>query len=184
MGKFRASNISARNFAINIFYNYKGFGTFLPMSKRARTSARPIDKDLIVVNQAVTTTQVVTTLKTTTFPCTIVGIRWDLSVLSIIGTGNSVTAWAIVVVRDGDAAQTLALSNGASFYEPEESCLAFGLTHVVDNDIGGGPNSFHFSGSTKTMRKLKGGDLVQLISLSSVAVSSELDGVVQYFCKS
>ncbi len=156
--------------------------------KRARTSgvrvARPIDKELKVVNQTATTTVTATTLKTTTFPGTGVGLRWS------VGTQNSNTAsdvvlgWAIVVIPDGEAANTPALSDGADFYTPEQNVLAFGMLRLKDYDAGGGgPIGENFEGTTKTMRKLKSGDVLAFITLSSVAAAVQVDGVVQFFFK-
>lgn len=155
--------------------------------KRARTSGvrvqRPIDKELKAILQTVTTTVVSTTLKTTTFPGTVVGLRWDLGAISLIATSDSAIFWAIVVIPDGEAANTPAISDGADFYTPEQNVLAFGMTFVSDTDVGSGPRSVDMEGTTKTMRKLKSGDVLALVSLSSVAVSAQLRGVVQFFFK-
>ena len=155
--------------------------------KRARTSgvrvARPIDKELKAILQAVDDSVVSTTLKTTTFPGTIVGLRWELGAISLIATADSAVYWAVVVVNDGEAANTPAISDAATFYAPEQNVLAFGYGYVSDTDVGSGPRSVSWSGTTKTMRKLKQGDKLQLISLSSVATSAQLRGVVQFFFK-
>ncbi len=155
--------------------------------KRARTSgvrvARPIDKELKAVLQTATTTVVATTLKTTTFPGTVVGLRWSLGIASVIATSDSNVFWAIVVIPDGEAANTPAISDGADFYTPEQNVLAFGQGFVADTDVGSGPRSITFDGTTKTMRKLKQGDILALISLSTVAVSAQVRGVVQFFFK-
>lgn len=157
------------------------------MSKRRAVgrpirSARPIDKELIAVNLTLDTSLVTTTLKTTTFPCTIVGLRWTL-------TGSAATAaatlnhWAIVIVQDGEAANTPGTSNGGNFYQPEQNVLAFGAFYIEANNSSCGPCSHTFEGSTKTMRKLKQGDTMLLIGLCSVATGCVFDGVVQFFCK-
>ncbi len=155
--------------------------------KRARTSGvrvqRPIDKELKAVLQTATTTVVSTTLKTTTFPGTVVGLRWSLGIASVIATSDSNVFWAIVVIPDGEAANTPAISDGADFYTPEQNVLAFGQGFVADTDVGSGPRSITFDGTTKTMRKLKQGDILALISLSTVAVSAQVRGVVQFFFK-
>jgi len=91
--------------------------------KRARTSGvrvqRPIDKELKVVNQVPTTSVVSTVLKTVTFPGTVVGLRWSGSIENLATTAPVVCAWAVVVIPDGEAANTPALSDGADFYAPE-----------------------------------------------------------------
>lgn len=156
--------------------------------KRARVQVaaarRPIDKELKVVNKSVTASQQVTTLKTTTFPCTIVGLRWNLSALSILTTAASTMHWAIVVVPDGVAASTMAISDAADFYTPEQHVLAFGMAFFPDADAGAGSVVQSWEGSTKTMRKMKGGDLLQLLVIGTAAAQGSFDGIVQFFCKS
>ncbi len=155
--------------------------------KRARTSgvrvARPIDKELKITNQAVTNSVVSTTLKTTTFPGTVVGLRWSLSIGTTLTTASPVIAWAIVVIPDGEAANTPALSDGADFYTPEQNVLAFGLIRAMDFDSGASPQAYMVEGTTKTMRKLKQGDVLAVISLSDTASGGFLDGIVQFFFK-
>lgn len=161
------------------------------MSKRARRSEpvssfraprRPIDKELKVVNSQVTNSVVTTTLKTTTFPCTVVGLRWDV-MFTNDNAAEAEAGWAVVVVQDGDSANTPALSDGADFYTPEQNVLAFGAM-ALDADGAGQENTMHFSGSTKTMRKLKQGDVLQFITMGNVAASITYFGIVQFFCKS
>ncbi len=156
--------------------------------KRARTSgvrvARPIDKELKVVNQQPTTSVVSTTLKTTTFPGTVVGLRWALSGLNTSASANPFVTWGIVVIPDGEAANTPALSDGADWYTPEQNVLAFGSFYLRDADGTTGPGALMFEGSTKTMRKLKQGDVLALITLAdTVAPAANLDGIVQFFFK-
>ncbi len=152
------------------------------MSKRRRAPSgrrvapRPIDKKLIGVVHTVSTTQAFTALITATFPCTIVGFRWDLAFDHITGAPDF--QWALVIVRDGNVVSTLALSNGADFYTPEQNVLAFGVGFIYADIV---PREY--SGTTKTMRKLMGGDQIAIISLASVVNSVLLHGVVQFFCK-
>jgi len=111
------------------------------MSKRRRTgpvarARRPIDKDLKITSVTVTTTVTSTTLKTTTFPCTVVGLRWTLSASSAVASVQDVW-WAIVVVPDGESVNTPAISNAATFYAPEQNVLAFGMGQMQSNASGG-----------------------------------------------
>ncbi len=147
-----------------------------------RGARRPIDKDLIVVKQTTTTSVSTTAMKTTTFPCTVVGIRWTGVVKSLVASTQTIS-WAIVITRDGDSVNTPSQSNGASFYTPEQDVLMFGVTTLVSNATATA-QVFQFEGSTKTMRKLKAGDVLNFISLNSDANGSELDAIVQFFCKS
>ncbi len=163
------------------------------MSKRAspfviagpavkKAARRPIDKELkCILKAAVDGTQVVTTLKTTTFPCTIVGLRWSLSFAQDAGGGQGQMYWAIVVVPDGVSASTMAFSDAADFYTPEQHVLAFGT--FLDN-IAAVSTPKTVDGSTKTMRKMKGGDLLQFIAVGEATNTTAINGVVQFFCKS
>jgi len=145
--------------------------------------ARPIDKELKVVNQTATTSVVSTVLKTTTFPGTVVGLRWNISIRGAIATSDILTHWAIVVIPDGESANTPSTSDGADFYTPEQNVLAFGVTYVRDTDVGAGPGIMNAEGTTKTMRKLKQGDVLAFITLANAANGSNVDGVVQFFFK-
>ncbi len=157
------------------------------MSKRRRTgpvarARRPIDKDLKVVAHTITTTVVSTTLKTTTFPCTVVGIRWTLTLSSAVASIQDVW-WALVVVPDGESVNTPAISDGATFYAPEQNVLAFGVGQLMSN-AGDGIQPLMWEGSTKTMRKLKAGDVLALATIGSDANGGLMRGVIQFFCKS
>ena len=150
-----------------------------PFIFRTTGSRRPVDKQLVVVNKSnVDATQVNTTLVTVTFPCTIVGIRWDLSVFQQAGTGNTLCAWCINVLRDGGTQKVMSLTDGATFFAPESDCLAYG-TGGIDNNITG----LHYNGSTKTMRKMMGGDKLIFSALGIATNTSTFIGTIQFFCK-
>ncbi len=179
------------------FHNkYKNILLFLTrpekMSKRQRSAPgrfnapaakRPIGKNLVAVSQSVTNSQTATTLFTTTFPATIVGVRWSLALIGN-ATASAAGKWMIVIVRDGVTADTIALSDAASVFQPEQNVLAFGDFRVGDLDVAGGIATWHNEGSTKTMRKLQGGDLLQFIALQSTANAAALTGTIQFFTKS
>ncbi len=148
-----------------------------------RSSRRAIDKDIKSVAVSSTTTQTVTTLKTTTFPCTVVGLRWEVNYLKNVTVNAATMYWAIVVVKDGNAASTIATSDGSTFYAPEQNVLSWGILSATDSDLASGPMIGAHSGSSKTMRKLAGGDLLQFITLSNIAASGDTRAVVQFFCK-
>jgi len=160
---------------------FRRFKQNIPLVQGSR---RPTAKELIFVSHTATTANTATTLKTTTFPCTVVGLRWALTFLSSSTASSGTVSWIIVVVKDGNSANTISQSNGADMYTPEQNVMAFGTVQTIDADLGAGPQSFNIMGSTKTMRKLQPGDLLQFISLSSVANSTVVRGVVQFFCKS
>ncbi len=142
---------------------------------------RPIDKNLVfVAKSAVDATQVSTTLITATFPCTITGLRWQIATDRAAGTGAASFYWAIILVKDGNSANAIAISDGATFYEPEQNVLAFGLGVLEDE----GPDSMLAVGSTKTMRKLMGGDTIVFIVRGVATNTTNLDAIIQFFCKS
>lgn len=163
------------------------------MSKRQRTTTggafvvrgggkRPIDKQLIVINDSMTAgTQESTTLTTATFPCTVTGIRWDISATSTI-SGLTQVWWAIVLVKDGNSANNFATSDGSSFYQPEQNVLAFGVAICGDADGNSGNLQQRMEGSTKTMRKLMAGDKLQVVYVAT-NFDASLTGIVQFFCK-
>ena len=136
--------------------NFRRFRRDVPL---IRGSRRPTDKELIYISQTFTSSNTVTTMKTATFPCTIVGLRWNFAGIHTFTTGNSIVNWIIVIVRDGT--------------------LTF-----MDADAGFGSTTKQVEGQTKTMRKMQQGDLLQFITISSNANAGTINGVVQFFCKS
>ena len=158
------------------------------MSKRRRTGAgfstkRPIDKSLIFVeDDALTVGQTVTTLITPPSACTMVGLRWSIVSVKDTGTSGNISnfVWAIVLVRDGNAATAMSITNGGSFYEPEQNVLAFGVGPST-NDTNQGLLQ---EGSTKTMRKLRIGDSIVFLAKRQNTETIAYRGIVQMFCKS
>jgi len=157
--------------------------------KRQRTSAghahvqRPIGKSLIFVEQSTGTSNTSTTLITATFPCTILGVRWDGYASALLVPGPMVV-WAIVIVREGNSDSAIGISDGSTFYNPEQNVLAYGVMNPQGSGFPGGPVSVHFDGQTKTMRKLQGGDRLMFIARSDIAAGPDIACVVQFFCKS
>jgi len=146
---------------------------------RTTGSKRPVDKNLIAI--AITgldATDQTTTLVTATFPCTIVGLRWDFSVIQTGGTGICTFHWCIVILRDGLTQPTIAVSDAATFYNPEQDVMAFGATSIDNNT-----QTKQYMGSTKTMRKMMGGDKLVFVCKGIATNTSRADGVIQFFCK-
>ncbi len=158
--------------------------------KRRRTSGavpstrRPIDKEMKVIALTADTAVKETVLKTTTFPCTVMGLRWTIGFHGIAAGTDKTVAWLVVVIPDGEGANTPALSDGADLYTPEQNVLAFGVLKLADTAQDQGPIVANIEGSTKTMRKLKSGDKLSFIALADTANSVEVHGAVQFFCKS
>ena len=151
-------------------------------------SARPIDKVLPGIQIAnLVAAQQAQDLVTATTACTATGIRWSMGVIStdVADTGTCQGAWAIIILRDGDTAQTMSLTGGSNLYEPEQDVLAFGRWEIMASGSAGGngPAATHFEGETKTMRKLKIGDKLTLIALGTAGAEVRVGGTVQVFCR-
>lgn len=155
-------------------------GTRTVVQTRVR---RPIDKQMVVVAATVTNSQAATTLYTTTYPGTLVGVRWDFTALGLAATAPRLQ-WAIIITRDGISASMMSQGNGTSFYTPEANVLAFGDTYAQASGIGAGPGLMDFIGTTKSMRKLQAGDVLQCIYSADTANSFAFAGIVQFFIKS
>ncbi len=148
---------------------------------RTTGSRRPVDKLLIgILKTGVDATQVVITLTTVTFPCTIVGLRWDMGVTCDGGTAPGVFNWVIVVIKDGNVVGNLQASDGNDFYTPEQNVMAFGSSKISRADQGG---TRVWSGNTKTMRKMMGGDILQFVCQGSATTTTTVQGCIQFFCK-
>ncbi len=143
---------------------------------------RPIDKGLIMVNQSTSTSQVQSGLVGATFPCTVTGLRWSLA-YSGSSAASAFGMWAIIIVRDGLSASTLSFTDESTLYAPEQDVLAFGVLRAADTDGGTGPGQILIEGTTKTMRKLMGGDAILFITKMNANAGS-IVGCVQMFCKS
>lgn len=151
-------------------------------SVRTVRARRPIDKLIINVAKSVGTTQLSTTLLTATFPCTVTGLRWQF-VVAAPTTGTARLRWVIVRVKQSVVASTMASSDASSLYDPEQEVIAWGVTQVADLDAGTGPAIQIMMGDTKSMRKLMGGDTIQVLCVSTAAATA-FNGIVQFFCKS
>lgn len=131
------------------------------------------------MSKTVLAVQLNETLFTATFPCTIVGIRWNISILNAHAQIDKL-AWALVVIRQGDTAGTLSLGDDTNLYTPEVNCLTYGVYELAANTIAIGKD---IEGSTKTMRKMMGGDILALVINGDVNASTEMTAVIQFFCK-
>lgn len=152
--------------------------------KRARTNfapqaKRPIDKSLINIAKTLSgTTQAETVLTTATFPCTVTGLRWEINGVND-QVADEIVRWAIILVKDGNSANAIGASDGSTFYEPEQNVLAWG---VLGTHAASGPMLSVNAGTTKSMRKLMGGDRILFI-VKGDANAPKINGCVQFFCK-
>lgn len=160
--------------------------SFASTSRRVRPrmvrSVRPIDKSIVNVVKTLGTTQLATVLITATFPCTITGLRWEVNATAPTA-GSATVRWAIVRVKDGVVVSVMAFSDASSLYDPEQEVITWGLLKAADLDAGTGPAIALSKGDTKSMRKLAGGDTIQMICVSTVA-GTPFNAIVQFFCKS
>lgn len=154
-----------------------------PIVVQQRTR-RPIDKQLKKVTMTAGTSQVAITLYTCTYPGTLVGLRWYLSMVNSTAAAITNNQWAIVIVRDGLQASAMSFTDGSDMYTPEANVLAYGGSYLMENTGGAGPSMVKDQGSTKAMRKLQAGDLIQFIALSDVVSGAAISGTIQFFIKS
>jgi len=163
-----------------------------PLKRRRVSAARPISKTLLFFSDTIGATDKSQTLLTATFPCTIVGLRWELDTLVTVGTADQIIShyinWAIVLVKEGNVLNTLPNGNeqvASSLYNPEQNVLASGSSLIT---IGGFNMVTHpWKDSTKTMRKLQTGDRLMIVystGTSDALDNPEFGGSVQFFCKS
>lgn len=139
-----------------------------------------------VVKGDLSDTQVSTDLISATYPGTVVGLRWQgLIAASSSSTAAQFVYWAIVLVKDGGSAGTMAYSDAGAFYQPEQDCIAYGQVYVP------APSSSDqqvvpIEGHTKSMRKLQAGDKLQFILLATAkgTLGAHCGAVVQFFYKS
>ena len=146
-----------------------------------KSAKRPIDKQIINTALTLNGTQTGTNLWTTTFPGTITGIRVDLTLVQSAGTAPGAYAWAIVLIKEGQTASTIGLTNGTTFYQPEANVLMFGRgTHsrATSDTV---PRVYEQS--TKTMRKLQCGDKIDILVIGEATNTTLLNGAIQFFIK-
>lgn len=152
-----------------------------------RRSRRPIDKKMttVLLSNIVAGQQTVNLINGITYPGTITGLRWSLSVTRSGGTSNTTGnfAWAIVLLPAGTTVSTLNIGAGNSMYDPEQMVLAYGNGNTFNGAAGASSNLHRFDGSTKSMRKLKAGDSVLFLAFGTATERHDLFGGVQWFFK-
>ncbi len=147
------------------------------------TRRNNLNKRLFVVNEEVSAGTFHKTILRGSYPCTATGLRWDLS---IQGPGandqDSNFAWAVVITRDGNETGQISFTTENNMYEPEQDVLAYGCCRLA-NASKPGPQTLHFNGSTKSMRKIQSADQLKFVYASSDDIG-HIYGTVQVFCKS
>lgn len=128
---------------------------------------------------------------TATYPCTIAGLRWcfGLCPYDLSSTSGSNFIWAIYVVEQGDTPKSLNLGSlnvtpASEAFKGEATVIAWGSGIVIGNNI------VNFDSSTKSMRKLQGGDQLMLSMKYNTANGEAapediagviMQGAIQYF---
>jgi len=153
--------------------------------KRQRTSApRPISKTLLHFNSVLADGSSSETLFTSTFPCTVTGLRWDLGSPATPETPQTAFSniqWVIVLVKEGNTANDISFSAAINtLYNPEQNVLASGYGLMGD------PFKPSWHGTTKTMRKMQTGDSLVIVFAPGTTPSANafFGGIIQFFCKS
>ncbi len=147
-----------------------------------RSTPRPIDKNIKIINIVIGSSTSIQALVVATFPCTIVGLRWEVSYTNDTANTSQFVRWAIVLLRDGELAGSLGSGNLGTLYTPEQNVMAFGAMIITGNSFS--EVGRHESGSTKTMRKLMGGDKIVFLAAGTSANGASVTGAIQFFCKS
>lgn len=121
-----------------------------------------------------------TVLYTFTFPGTVAGLMWDFRFGQSTLLAEALV-WAIHVVRDGIVAPTInSAADNTPLYQPEQNVLAWGAMNLDRTTTGDDTDSS--TGRTKTMRKLMGGDTLQLaVRMSLAGSNATFYGAVQFF---
>lgn len=166
------------------------------MPKRRRTrgtyslkKVRPKDKQIIGVSGANfnTVDNYAQVLYTASFPATVTGLRWELSFSHTTKLYQNVN-WAIVILRQGVTASPLSTAANGTLYAPEQNVLAWGVCTLTGAPVdatsaGTGRPVDTDMGTTKSMRKLMGGDRLVLLANLAETVDAPLrmQGAIQFF---
>lgn len=154
------------------------------VQRPVRLTKRPIDKQLLWVEKsAFGTTKVSTNLYVPTVPCTITGLRWALNFKNLLTTGSIQYIWMIHVLRGGSSTPEISQSDGSNIAGDEREVMAWGVGILADADIGAGPQVMKDEGSTKTMRKMMPGDILEIVFDCDTASGADVAGIVQFFAK-
>jgi len=148
----------------------------------SRRATRPIDKEIIGINTLVNSTVGVLSLRTATFPGTVVGLRWNFTVRNVSQVADQFVRWAIVLLKEGEVQGNLSSGNGGAFYQPEQNVMAFGSVTVL-SATSASDRVYIFISSTKSMRKMMGGDQIVFLFQGTNDGASDCQGQIQHFYK-
>jgi len=108
-------------------------------------------------------------------------LRWDLNFRTNTSAVPPEFWWVLVIVKDGDSANPLDVSDLAQLYTPEQNVMAFGAGRLQASTDSAGPKSIRMSEKTRTMRKMMEGDSLQFIITTSVSSAILVNGAIQFF---
>lgn len=114
-----------------------------------------------------------------TYPCTIAGLRWDISINNR-DTNPAEVMWCIIAAREGTDPTTKLTGNWSmASIKPEQNVIAWGSGIIEPNQK---PTSLRiWEGSTKSMRKMQIGDKLLLI-IGKTNGMGDHNGHFQYSC--
>lgn len=119
-------------------------------------------------------------MKSQTYPCTIAGLRWDISINNL-DTHPAEVFWCIIAAREGTDPTTNFTGNDWDIADvkPEQNVMAWGIGIIEPNQK---PTSLRiWEGSTKSMRKMQIGDKLLLIIAKTNGMGPN-KGHYQYSC--
>ncbi len=156
------------------------------MSKRRRgfgrrVARRPIDKQIITISQTVPIDGETTILTILGGATTLTGLRWNFGIASNTNVADVQYNWALVIVKDGDTANSLNTTNNAQMYTPEQNVMSWGAGILTATGATSGPQTKHWEGTTKSMRKLMEDDNLTMVFTSNVTNGVIIHGAVQLF---
>ena len=139
---------------------------------------RPIEKtNQVVVIDTIGTSQIEKVLFTSAQAQTFIRMIGNLSWHNATNAGN--VGLAIILTRDGQQTSTLAITDGVILYEPEQDVLWGRVFKVTLSD----DEERSLDVDIKSMRKLKTGDQLSIITLASAADVLDLIGQLTMFFK-
>lgn len=154
---------------------------FRAVEHRHFQTKRPIDKKLISIATTGAADQINTVVHLATFPGTIVGLRWSLTVHNTDNTFQQEGKWALFIAREGVPVDAISFGTGTTTMEPEANVMV--IEDWYTTDMGDGQSVHTFSGATKAMRKIQCGDTLVFCCKGESSANWEARGTIQFFVK-
>lgn len=148
---------------------------------RSFQTKRPIDKKLKSISITGAADQINTNIHTATFPGTLVGFRWSLTVHNTDAVFQQEGKWALFIAREGVPVDAISFGNNTTTMEPEANVVV--IEDWYTTDMPDGQSVMQFSGSTKAMRKIQCGDNLVFCCKGESSADWEVRGTIQFFIK-